>query len=560
MPSGKGSSTRFRGGRYHMRFELPKEEFVLPSGIVASTPDIIKRVAEIEELGVITTKSIGSAERDGYKEPIIAGVGGSLVNAVGLSNPGLDAHLEEIKNVYPLGKVLMTSIFGGTAGEFAELASKVEKYTDWIELNLSCPHATGYGAAIGASPDIVAEVVSAVRGATDLPIFAKIVPSIGCAGLIAKRAVEAGADGITAVNTVGPLAFTDGITGNALLSNVSGGLSGRAIREVALRCVREVRERVSVPIIGMGGIYTPADVEAFRLAGASLFGVGTALSGMSTEEVRDYFRALSSHNPRIAHTAEEPPLSYRMFQVKEAWGSVMRVLVLDGSMDAIPGQFVFIWVPGIGEKPFSLASRNPITVLVKNVGPVTSALASLEEGSTLLVKGPYGNGYRPSGSVCLVGGGSGVAPLHFIASEFSNETKVAFIGGRNSSELPLYDDLCDHVEVRAATEDGSLGKTGLVTDILDIGGFAGSEFFNCGPEAMLVKVAELESRVTDANRIYCAIERYTKCGIGICGSCAMDGYRICVDGPVFPYSVLRSGIDFGRCKRKASGRRVPINA
>lgn len=153
-----------------------------------------------------------------------------------------------------------------------------------------------------------------------------------------------------------------------------------------------------------------------------------------------------------------------------------------------------------------------------------------------------------------------MAPLHFIASEFRGKARVAFIGGKSSSELPIYDYLCDHLDVRVATEDGSLGKKGLVTDILEIGGYAGNEFFNCGPEAMLVKVAELERKVTSADRIYCAIERYTKCGIGVCGSCAMDGYRICVDGPVFPYSILRSGIDFGRCKRSASGRRVPINA
>jgi dihydroorotate dehydrogenase subfamily 1 len=543
-----------------MRFELPKEEFVLPSGIIASTPDIIKRMAEIGELGVITTKSIGSAEREGYKEPIVAGVGGSLMNAVGLSNPGIEAHLEEMKRVYPLSKILMTSIFGGTAREFAELASKVEGYTDWIELNLSCPHAEGYGATIGTSPDLVAQVVSAVREATDLPIFAKIVPSVGSAGLIAKRAVDAGADGITAVNTVGPLVFTDETKGNALLSNLSGGLSGRAIREVALKCVREVRERVSVPIIGMGGIYTPVDVEAFRSSGASLFGVGTALGGMSTDEVAAYFRMLSSDNQRATQATKSPPLSYHVFHVKKAWGSVMKVLVLDGSMDAVPGQFIFLGLPGVGEKPFSLASRNPVTVLIKNVGRVSAALASLEEGSSVLVKGPYGNGYTPSGTVCLVGGGSGVAPLHFIASEFGKRAKIAFIGGKNSSELPIYEDLCDYVDVRAATEDGSLGTKGLVTDILDTGGFVGNEFFNCGPEAMLVKATELEGRVTDANRIYCAIERYTKCGMGICGSCAMDGYRICVDGPVFPYSILRSGIDFGKCKRSASGRRMPINA
>lgn len=539
-----------------MCFELPKDRLVIPSGIVASTPDIIKRLDDVEGLGVITTKSIGVAEREGYKEPIIGGVSGSLINAVGLSNPGVDEHIREIKAIYPLKKVLMTSIFGSSAEEFAELVYKVEKYTDWIELNLSCPHAKGYGATIGTSPSLVREVVLAVREATDLPIFAKLVPSLGGIGLIARKAVEAGADGITAVNTLGPLKFTDPTTGFPILSNVCGGLSGAAIKEIALRCVMEVRESVSVPIIGVGGIAGPSDIDAFKSAGASLFGIGTALLGMNTQELRAFFKALSSGH--AYNKAINVPLSYRKYQIKEAWGSTSRVLVLDGSIDALPGQFVFLWAPGVGEKPFSLAHNDPITVLIKKVGPASSYLASLGEGESVMVRGPYGNWYVPRGKVTLVAGGSGIAPVHFIASRFTKHVSSIFIGGKTASDLPLYDDLKGLAEVKVTTEDGSLGSRSMVTDILNLED-SQEEFFNCGPELMLMRAAEIESKRTSPERIFCAVERYTKCGVGICGSCAMDGLRVCVDGPVFPYSLLKESMDFGRYKRRPSGRRVKLD-
>jgi dihydroorotate dehydrogenase subfamily 1 len=510
------------------RIELPKGRLVIPSGTVASTPDIILRIAEsVDDVAVITTKSIGLEERDGYKEPIIAGVSGSMVNAVGLSNPGVASHVEEISSVYPAlkrhGKLLMTSIFGATGEEFAQLAKAVERHSDWIELNLSCPHAEGLGAAIGTSPEAVKEVVSAVRGATDLPIFAKIVPGLGLSGAIAKIAVDAGADGITAVNTVGPLVFR-GRGGRPLLSNVAGGLSGLAIREVAIRCVREVRKAVDVPIIGMGGISTWEDIEAFRSAGATLFGVGTALSGMSTQRIGIYLRSLVSKTP---FAMPDVPMEYLRASVREAWGDPScRVIVLDRSIKATPAQFVSVLLPE-GEKPFSLAYDDPITLLVKATGKVSNALAALGEGSELEVRGPYGNGYAPSGKACLVGGGTG-------------------------------DELRSLTSCAAATEDGSAGTCGLVTSIMDLEPHRGCEFFNCGPEAMLIRTAELERKVTDPSKIFCSVERYTKCSMGLCGGCAMDGYRTCIDGPVFAYTALLAGRDFGRCKRAASGRRVGL--
>ena len=131
--------------------------------------------------------------------------------------------------------------------------------------------------------------------------------------------------------------------------------------------------------------------------------------------------------------------------------------------------------------------------------------------------------------------------------------------GSKSEDLPLNDYLQGLVETNASTEDGSLGHKGLVTEILHAERHPGCEFFNCGPEPMLTRVAELECRATDPNRIFCAIERYTKCGVGVCGSCALDGYRTCVDGPVFQYSALKEGNSFGKCKRRPSGRLVPLN-
>jgi len=545
-----------------MRLELPSGEFVLPSGIIASTPDIILRVAKSSErLGVITTKSIGISEREGYKEPIVASVGGSLVNSVGLSNPGADEFVRESagvrKDLNGQGKVLMVSVFGGTPAEFASVAAKVAGCADWIELNLSCPHASGYGAAIGTCPSTVREVVAAVRGAVDLPIFAKVTPSPGLVGTVARAAVEAGADGIVAVNTVGPLEFASE-WGWPLLKNSLGGLSGPAIKEIALRCVREVRESVHVPIIGMGGISSRKDVEEFRSAGARLFGVGTALWGMSTSAAGSFIDSLHSGS---AAAPDPPPMGYSRFTVREAWGSGMRAIRLDGSIRAAPGQFVQVLLPGKGEKPFSLADSDPVLLLVRAVGPVSRALVSLEEGDEVFLRGPYGNSWAPQGPSCLVGGGSGVAPVHFAARRFSGMVDGIFVGGRTSSDLPLLDSLSSEAETHVSTEDGSTGIRGLVTDLMRvrISELPGREFLNCGPEMMMVKAAELESSVSPPSKIFCVVERYTKCGIGLCGSCALDGYRICVDGPVFRYSDLAGGRDFGRYKRRASGRLVGIN-
>lgn len=544
-----------------MRFDLPDGEFVIPSGIIASTPDEIVRIAESTEwVGVITTKSIGLVERDGYKEPIVAGVAGSLVNAVGLSNPGVAAFAEEMASIKALGavrrrgKVVMASIFGGTEDEFAEVASRISPQADWLELNLSCPHAAGYGATIGTKPDMVESVVRAVRAATGLPIFAKIVPTVGLAGAIAKRAVDAGADGITAVNTVGPLGFTDP-SGNALLTNAVGGLSGRAIREIAIRCVAEVRSSVHCPIIGMGGISSAADIESFRKAGANLFGIGTALWGVPTGELQQFFSSMTSGG----QTRTSPPIAHRRMPVKEVWGSDKgRVIVLDGDIASKPGQFVQVWLPGIGEKPFSLACDSPAMLLVKAVGPVSSALCKVEQGSELMLRGPYGNSYTPRSECKLVAGGTGVAPIFFAAKRFKGRVKGAFVGARSESELPLLGELRGLTDVCAATEDGSAGKRCLVTDILEIQGDKQVEFLNCGPEAMLCRVAEMESKISDPSTIYCIVERHSKCGIGICGSCSLDGYRTCVDGPVFTYRQLQAGRDFGRNKRSACGKLVSM--
>jgi len=276
---------------------------------------------------------------------------------------------------------------------------------------------------------------------------------------------------------------------------------------------------------------------------------------MTTGGIARYLHSLASRAPDPMPAV---PMEYLHASVKEAWGHPScRVLVLDRSMRAVPAQFVSVRLPE-GEKPFSLATDDPITLLVKATGKVSSALAALGEGSELELRGPYGNGYAPSGRVCLVGGGTGVAPVCFVARRHRQSVDAIFIGGRRSEDLPLYDELRSLAPCRAATEDGSAGTCGLVTDVMDLEPHRGCEFFNCGPEIMLLKTAELERKFTDPSRIFCSVERYTKCGMGLCGSCAMDGYRTCIDGPVFAYSDLLAGRDFGRCKRAASGRRVSL--
>jgi dihydroorotate dehydrogenase (NAD+) catalytic subunit len=201
--------------------------FTIPSGIVTTAPSIIQYFLDnVPGLGVITTKSIGPTPRAGNREPVYSQYApGCFVNAVGLTNPGAEAALAGLRALkIPKDRFLLTSIFGGNVQEFVEVAKLVAPVSDGLELNLSCPHATGYGMAMGQDPALVAEIVAAVKAVVDIPVLPKLTPNTPDIGAIAIAAAAAGADGFCAINTVGP-----GYTmahGEPVLSNGAGGMSG----------------------------------------------------------------------------------------------------------------------------------------------------------------------------------------------------------------------------------------------------------------------------------------------------------------------------------------------
>jgi len=258
-----------------IRFENPT---VLASGVLGYSAESFESVVE-GGAGGIVTKSIGLIERDGYANPTVFQARAGLVNAMGLPNPGVNEFVCEIRRAKSkLGVPLIVSVYGYSEVEYASVAEKViDAGADGVELNVSCPHVKCTGSEIGQSPKLVASAVQAVKAKVSKPIFVKLSPNVTDVVAIAEAAVKAGADGLTIMNTLRAIAI-DVDTGRPVLSNVRGGLSGEAVKPVALRCVYDVFEYVNVPIFGCGGVADWRDAVEFLLAGASAVQIGTALA------------------------------------------------------------------------------------------------------------------------------------------------------------------------------------------------------------------------------------------------------------------------------------------
>ncbi|MGD0477114.1 MAG: dihydroorotate dehydrogenase [Nitrososphaerales archaeon] len=248
---------------------------LLASGIHGSS---LLKVVEALRLGAggAVTKSIGPVAREGYKEPTLVEVEGGWVNAAGLPNPGAERFSEELSSIRGKRLPVFVSIFGGNEKEFTQVVKTLD-VNEFIayELNLSCPHVAGVGTEVGHDPELVSRVVSAVKSKTEKPVFAKLSPNTDKLVEVAQAAVDSGADGLTAINTLKAMPI-DIESGKPSLSNGYGGLSGGAIRPVALRCVYELREWFDVPIMGCGGVSTWEHAIEFFLAGADAVQVGTA--------------------------------------------------------------------------------------------------------------------------------------------------------------------------------------------------------------------------------------------------------------------------------------------
>ena len=265
----------------------------------------------------------------------------------------------------------------------------------------------------------------------------------------------------------------------------------------------------------------------------------------------------------------EQPTMYRIADIVQETDNV-KTFFFNVELHSKPGQFVIMWIPRVDEKPFSIAydEHSRLGLSVAKVGRFTEKLFEYNKGDLVGIRGPYGSTFTlPDGvkRILLVGGGYGVAPLATLASQaIVRGITVDFCNGaRTKSQLLFMDrlkalDISPHV----ATDDGSEGRKGFITDVakelLETNSYDCA--YTCGPELMEQKVVDAAAGKDIASQV--SIERYMKCGFGICGACCIDdsGKRMCTEGPVVSGEFARTQSEFGRFHRVASGHKVPFNA
>ncbi len=261
----------------------------------------------------------------------------------------------------------------------------------------------------------------------------------------------------------------------------------------------------------------------------------------------------------------EQPIMLKIENIVEE-AKDLKTFVFEYSLNAKPGQFIIAWLPRIDEKPFGVAfqTKNKFAITVSKVGSFTKKMHKLEVGDKIGIRGPYGNGFNIKGRrIVLVAGGYGAAPLAFLADEAHKKgIKVDFIIGAKTKELLPYIERMKKagITTHICTDDGSYGIKGFTTDVLKkiLKENKVDMVYTCGPEIMMKFVIG----ICDEHNIPCEIslERYMKCGFGICGQCCVDptGWRICKDGPVFSKQQARQITEFAKYKRDAAGKKVKL--
>ena len=281
---------------------------VLASGILGVTASSLAAVAR-SGAGAVTTKSFSLEERLGHKGPTLVSFGPGLVNAVGLSNPGWEGASAEIRAYQSLRPApLIASIFGRTVDEFAAIAERAaEAGPDLLEVNVSCPNvASEFGTPFEADLEVLGSVTRGVKKAAgSIPVTIKLSTNFGSIGRAAATCADAGADAITAINTVGPGMIIDVNVRRPVLSNRAGGVSGPAILPVAVRAVYEIRRAVKLPIIGTGGVATAGEALQMIMAGATAVGIGSAVYERGLEVFGEINRGLTEFLERERLTSLE---------------------------------------------------------------------------------------------------------------------------------------------------------------------------------------------------------------------------------------------------------------
>lgn len=296
-----------------------RNPLILASGILGTSAALMERVGR-GGAGAVTSKSCSPLPRAGHPNPTVIKWGPGFLNAVGLANPGAEAQVEILREtrqrLADVGVAVIGSIFAETVEGFARVAETLSAAApDLIEVNISCPNvAHELGAPFSSTPESAAAVTRAVKAATDIPIIVKLSPNVTDIAAIARAVEEAGADAIAAINTVSGMVI-DIEAARPVLSNLEGGVSGPAIKPIAVRCVYQCYQAVSIPIVGIGGVSSGADAIEMIMAGARAVGVGSAVfwGGVDTlgniaQEIADFMSAHGYHCvDEMVGLAHQPP-------------------------------------------------------------------------------------------------------------------------------------------------------------------------------------------------------------------------------------------------------------
>lgn len=225
-----------------------------------------------------------------------------------------------------------------------------------------------------------------------------------------------------------------------------------------------------------------------------------------------------------------------------------------------PGQFFMVWIPGIDEIPMSASyTDNFKGITVEQVGEATKALFKMKKGDKIGIRGPYGNGFKtPKGKVLFVAGGTGIIPIASLIEKIKKKNVIVVFGAKTKDELFFMSRIKKSSKLLISTDDGSFGHHGFASDLAKevLRKEKIDSIITCGPEIMMKKILDLGFKKKIP--VQASLERWMKCGIGICDSCALNGYHVCKDGPVFDDKKLGKMEDFGRFKRDVSGRKVKI--
>ncbi len=548
--------------RNHCKEDIPLYLSTV-SGVITTNKNIINYVDKnVKAIDIITTKSYQVAPNLGNREPILCETEtGNFGNSVGLRNPGLDIAIEDVKALRAsnISAFLNVSVSANTIEDFITLCKAFNGIADSIELNFSCPHASkGFGASIGCDINIASTYVKEIKAGVDnfkSLLFIKLTPNVDNIGDIALECVKNGADGIVAINTVGPIVHIDPVSKTPILQNKLGGKGGKSgnwVYDRALECIKEIRASIGdeVILLGMGGVDNGLKAREMVNAGCDAIGIGSAFGRVKQPFWNDYLNAvkneyITNELKSDVYLAKNRQMEYKEMKINKIdfYGKDTIILELDKNLSCKAGEFAFLWLPTIGEKPFTLANDEPVTFVIKRRGEFTKALWDLNIGDSVYVRGIYGKELenRKSENALLIAGGTGVAVLPALCRKLKEEkTNIKILIGtteESSKDALLEYALTPYGNFKCVSDNGVVARVLNELDDIDIP--FDTNAYLVGPEIFMATAAKkLLSRGFDKDNLYLSMEKSTRCGVGMCGECVCGEVLTCQNGTFLKYEYL----------------------